>query len=95
MAITTATGLVSGKIPGTQNGKAISLPYQGMLFPSDMPLVSRGSVRGAGFVSSKDSPGGAMIMTLDFYQYYLASRLLVLSIAFLQPASIRESKWRP
>jgi hypothetical protein len=65
MAITPATGLVSGKIPGTQNGKSVMLPYQGMLFPRDIPLESGGSVRGAGFVSSKDSPAGSMIMTLD------------------------------
>jgi hypothetical protein len=65
MTIMPTNGLVSGKIPGTQNGKSVMLPYQGMLFPSDMPLVSGGSVRGAGFVSSKNCPGGAMIMTLD------------------------------
>jgi hypothetical protein len=55
MAITPATGLVSGKIPGTQNGKSVMLPYQGMLFPSDMPLESGGSVRGAGFVADSAS----------------------------------------
>jgi hypothetical protein len=65
MKITPTTGLVSGKIPGSRNGKAMTALYQGMLFPSDLPLVSGGFVRGAGFVSSKDSPAGSMIMTLD------------------------------
>ena len=64
MAITPATGLVSGKIPGTQNGKSVMLPYRGMLFLSDMPLESGGSPRGAGFVISHETSGAAVI-TLD------------------------------
>jgi hypothetical protein len=51
MRITPATGLFSGKIPGTRNGKSAAVSYQGMLFSDDMPIGADGSVRGAGFVS--------------------------------------------
>jgi cyclophilin family peptidyl-prolyl cis-trans isomerase/uncharacterized protein YkwD len=64
MTITPTTGLVSGKIPGTQNGKSVMLPYRGMLFPRDMPLESEVSPRGAGFVISHETSGAAFI-TLD------------------------------
>ncbi|MFM8983333.1 MAG: hypothetical protein ACKOLA_10585, partial [Spartobacteria bacterium] len=64
MKIAPATGLVSGKIPGTQNGKAVTVSYQGMLFRSDMPLESGGSPRGAGFVICHETSGAAVI-TLD------------------------------
>jgi hypothetical protein len=57
MAITPATGLVGGKIPGTINGKAAVLSYQGMLFSSDMPMESGSAARGAGFVTG---PGGVL-----------------------------------
>jgi cyclophilin family peptidyl-prolyl cis-trans isomerase len=50
MRITPATGLFSGKIPGTRNGKTASVSYQGMLFPVDMPIGADGSARGAGFI---------------------------------------------
>jgi hypothetical protein len=50
MRITPATGLFSGKIPGTRNGKSTTVSYQGMLFSDDMPIGSVGPARGAGFV---------------------------------------------
>jgi hypothetical protein len=64
MKISPASGLVSGKIPGTQIGKALMLSYQGMLFLNDIPLVSGGSARGAGFFISNETSGAAVI-TLD------------------------------
>jgi hypothetical protein len=51
MRITPTTGLFSGKVPGTRNGKSATVSYQGMLFPDDMPIGSVGSARGAGFVA--------------------------------------------
>jgi hypothetical protein len=61
MRITPATGLFSGKIPGTRNGKSASVSYQGMLFLNDMPIEGGGSLRGAGFVFSKETLGAAVI----------------------------------
>lgn len=55
MIITPATGLFSGKIPGTQKGKPAAISYQGVLFPADMPIGSAGSVRGAGFFADSTS----------------------------------------
>jgi hypothetical protein len=57
MAITPATGLVSGKVPGTLNGKEAILSYQGLIFPSDMELDSGTPVRGAGFISGTGGSG--------------------------------------
>lgn len=65
MRIEPATGLTSGKIPGTLNGKSAVLSYKGILFPSDMPLESGTTARGAGFSSSKDSSAGFLINKLD------------------------------
>lgn len=58
MSITPATGLVGGRIPGTQNGRAVSLNYQGMLFSGDVPLESGGSPRGAGFAVGANTSVG-------------------------------------
>jgi hypothetical protein len=60
MTITPTTGLVSGKIPGTQNGKSVMLPYRGMLFPINMLLESVDSARGAGFVFSDEENLGSL-----------------------------------
>ena len=51
MKITPASGMVSGKVPGTLNGKEAILSYQGLIFPSDMELNSGTAVCGAGFIS--------------------------------------------
>jgi cyclophilin family peptidyl-prolyl cis-trans isomerase len=61
MIITPATGLFSGKIPGTQKGKPATVSYQGVLFPADLTIGTDGSVRGAGFVFSKETLGAAVI----------------------------------
>ena len=63
MTITPATGLLSGRMPGTLNGKATMLSYQGMLFPSDMPLESGGSTRGAGFVATAVGVVGEVLIS--------------------------------
>jgi hypothetical protein len=55
MRITPATGLFSGKIPGTQKGKPAAISYQGMLFLGDMPIGSEVTARGAGFVADSAS----------------------------------------
>jgi len=60
MTITPTTGLVSGKIPGTQNGKSVMLPYRGILFPINMLLESVDSARGAGFVFSDEENLGSL-----------------------------------
>jgi hypothetical protein len=51
---------VGGKIPGTINGKAAVLSYQGMLFSSDMPLESGDFARGTGFVTGSETALGAV-----------------------------------
>lgn len=56
-------GLVTGKIPGSRNGKAEALSYQGMVFPSDMPLESGGSARGAGFVATAIGVVGEVLIS--------------------------------
>jgi len=60
MKITPATGLVRGKIPGIQSGRAVTISYQGMVFSSDIPLESGGSARGAGFVTTPNGLTGAL-----------------------------------
>jgi hypothetical protein len=55
MRITPATGLFSGKIPGTQKGKPATISYQGMLFPADMPIGPDGLACGMGFVVESSS----------------------------------------
>ena len=62
MTFTPATGLVRGKIPGIQSGRAVTLSYQGMLFPSDMPLESEGSPSGAGFFVGLEGLTGSLIL---------------------------------
>jgi hypothetical protein len=57
MKITPTSGLVSGKVPGIINGKAKTLSYQGLIFPSDMELDSGTTVRGAGFISGTGGSG--------------------------------------
>jgi hypothetical protein len=57
MKITPTSGLVSGNLPGTLNGKAVVLSYQGLIFPSDMELDSGAPVRGAGFISGSTGSG--------------------------------------
>lgn len=57
MKITPASGMVSGKVPGTLNGKEAILSYQGLIFPSDMELNSGTAVRGAGFISGTGGSG--------------------------------------
>jgi hypothetical protein len=61
MRITPATGLFSGKIPGTQKGKPAAISYQGVLFPADLTIGTDGPVRGVGFVFSKETLGAAVI----------------------------------
>jgi hypothetical protein len=63
MRITPATGLFSGKIPGTRNGRSATVSYQGMLFPDDMQIGSAESARGAGFVSGFGEMSGTAIIT--------------------------------
>jgi hypothetical protein len=60
MSVTPAVGLVSGKIPGNRNGKAVLLSYQGMLFPGDMLLESGGYVRGAGIAAGSEADTGTV-----------------------------------
>jgi hypothetical protein len=55
MRIAPATGLFSGKIPGTQKGKPATISYQGMLFPADMPIGPDGLACGMGFVVESSS----------------------------------------
>ncbi len=62
MRITPATGQFSGKIPGTRNGKSAVVSYQGMLFPSNMPIGADGSARGAGFVSGSNSANQVLLV---------------------------------
>lgn len=57
MKIVPSTGLVSGKVPATQGGKAVMLPYQGILFPENVDLDSNGPARGVGFVTGNGSSG--------------------------------------
>jgi hypothetical protein len=57
MKIMPASGLVSGKLPGTLNGKAAVFSYQGLIFPGDMELDSGTPVRGAGFMSGSGASG--------------------------------------
>jgi cyclophilin family peptidyl-prolyl cis-trans isomerase len=57
MKISPASGLVSGKLPGTLNGKAAVLYYQGLIFPSNMELDSGTPVRGAGFINGSTGSG--------------------------------------
>jgi formylglycine-generating enzyme required for sulfatase activity len=64
MKITPSTGLVSGKVPATQDGKDVMLPYQGILFSENLDLGSGGSARGAGFVAG-DGVSNQMAITLE------------------------------
>ena len=57
MKIVPSTGLVSGKVPATQGGKSVMLPYQGVLFPENVDLGSGEPVRGVGFVTGNGSSG--------------------------------------
>jgi hypothetical protein len=57
MKITPASGLVSGKVPVTLNGKAKVLSYQGLIFPSDIELDSGNTIRGAGFLNGSGGSG--------------------------------------
>jgi hypothetical protein len=55
--IVSSTGIVSGKIPATQGGKSILLPYQGILFSEDLSFGAGTQLRGAGFISIQNSSG--------------------------------------
>ena len=57
LKIVPTTGLVSGKVPATQGGKALILPYQGILFSENVDTGSAGPVLGAGFVTGNGSSG--------------------------------------
>jgi hypothetical protein len=57
MKIMPASGLVSGNLPGTLDGKAAVLSYWGLIFPGDMELDSGTPVRGAGFISGRGASG--------------------------------------
>ena len=57
MKISPSTGAVSGKVPATLGGKAVLLPYQGVLFSDSLDIGSDRPVRGAGLVSGNGSSG--------------------------------------
>jgi hypothetical protein len=57
MKIKPSTGAVSGKVPATQGGKSVLLPYQGVLFSDNLDIGSNSPVRGAGFITGNGSSG--------------------------------------
>jgi hypothetical protein len=57
MKIVPSTGQVSGKVPATQGGKTVILPYQGVLFSENLDLGSGASARGVGFVTGNGYSG--------------------------------------
>ena len=59
-----STGLVSGKIPATQGGKSVLLPYQGILFSENLDIGPGVPLRGAGFVTG-DGISNAMVITSE------------------------------
>jgi formylglycine-generating enzyme required for sulfatase activity len=61
MKIVPSTGQVSGKVPATQGGKTVILPYQGVLFSENLDLGSGESARGVGFVTGNVSSGAMQI----------------------------------
>jgi hypothetical protein len=61
MKIAPSTGAVSGKVPATQGGKSVLLPYQGVLFPESLDLGSVSPLMGAGFITGNSSSGAIEI----------------------------------
>jgi hypothetical protein len=45
LKIVPSTGLISGKVPATQGGKSVLLPYQGVLFSDNLDIGSDSPVR--------------------------------------------------
>jgi hypothetical protein len=57
LKIVPSTGLISGKVPATQGGKSVLLPYQGFLFSDNLDIGSDSPVRGAAFITGNGSSG--------------------------------------